>query len=89
MKTIIVLLLALFLIGEYSLGEFLVYPPLRYDGMGRANSPIVLYDPSADSYLYIPANAKGKFIFDFQGFAYEITLTLEKNMNIKVYRREP
>ena len=85
MKTILLLLFALFLIGEYSLGDFLVDPPLRYDGMGKDKSPIVLYNPSTSDYLFIPANAKGKFVFEFQGFTYEIIPTL--NMNIQVYRR--
>ena len=85
MKSILLLLLALFLIGEYSIGEFLVDPALRYDGMGKDKSPIVLYNPATSDYLYIPANTKGKFIFEFQGFIYEITPTL--NMNIQVYRR--
>lgn len=86
MKAIIVLLMALFLIGEYSIGEYLVDPPLRYTGMGRDGSPIALYDPSTDNYLYIPLTNRSRFIFEFNGFLYEIVST--QFMRIQVYRRD-
>ena len=86
MKSILLaLLIALIFVGEYSIGDMMVDPPLRYDGMGKSNSPIVLYDPVTDSYLYIPLNSRNKFIFEFQGIVYEIVPSL--NMNIQVYRR--
>ena len=85
MKRIFLLLLALFLIDEYSIGEFLVDPPLRYQGMGRGETPIVLYDPSVGDYLYIPSGLRGRFVFEFNGMVYEIIPT--NNMKIQVYRR--
>jgi len=85
MKRIFLLLLALFLIDEYSIGEFLVDPPLRYLGMGRGETPIVLYDPSVGDYLYIPSGLRGRFVFEFNGMVYEIIPT--NNMKIQVYRR--
>jgi hypothetical protein len=73
--------------GEYSIGEYLNDPPLTYYGMGRGNSPIALYDAEAEAYLYIPANSKGRFAFEYQGAVYEIIPST--NMKIQVYRREP
>ena len=72
-------------IGEYSVGEYLGDPPLTYYGMGRGNSPIALYDATAEAYLYIPANYKGRFIFEYQGQVYEIIPST--NMKIQVYKR--
>lgn len=81
------LLVVLVFLGEYSVQETMVEPPLRYDGMGRDYSPIALYNPSTGSEFYIPASYRGRFVFEFNGMTYEIIRMT--NSNIQVYRREP
>jgi hypothetical protein len=88
MKKLFLLLLIVFLfdLGQYSVGQMMTDPPLRYDGQGRAGSPLALYNPVNDAPIYIPLE-NGKFMFDFEGVIYRIDPL--DYLKIQVYRREP
>ena len=85
MKAILLsILVALMLMGEYSVGDMMIDPPLRYEGTGRVGDPLALYNPATDRPIYIPLD-RGKFNFEFEGVIYQIIpIQYEK---IQVYRR--
>jgi len=65
------ILIALIFLGEYSVGDMMIEPYLRYEGCGREGSPLALYNPETDRPIYIPED-RGRFLFEFLGVVYEI-----------------